>query len=253
MLQHTHSKAPSLKKAACTVPHDASRQKNKNGKCDTGKKESKIEIQRGKSSPHETTSNKFLTEGAGEFVRSSHALAKPHGNRAGVTFGSKLGSDDFWNSGTTNWSRETDIDEDKGEFMDGILSQWVDEDSKVSSDKSAANRASFGAAPVGTQETSMFSLKTRTHSPRSLDSDLSPRPSNGGFWADPSPAIMGSRSTAGSSLASLASHSLSGHAQPLAPMSPGISVGSRMFTDHTASHLRRQDYLDDSWGEEADF
>ena len=118
----------------------------------------------------------------------------------------------------------------QGEFMDEILSQWVDEDSKFSSDKSAANRASFGAAPVVTQKTSMFSLKTRTHSPRSPDSDLSPRPSNGGFWADPSPAIIGSRSTAGSSLASLASHSLSGHAQPLAPMSSGISVGSRMFT-----------------------
>lgn len=244
-------KSPKPKKGGLHSTTRRKSPKNKNGKCDTGKKESKIEIQRGKSTPHGT--NNFLTEGAGEFVRSSHALAKPHGNRAGVTFGSKLGSDDFWNSGTTNWSGETDIDEDKGEFMDEILSQWVDEDSKFSSDKSAANRASFGAAPVVTQKTSMFSLKTRTHSPRSPDSDLSPRPSNGGFWADPSPAIIGSRSTAGSSLASLASHSLSGHAQPLAPMSSGISVGSRMFTGHAASHLRRKDYLDDSWGEEADF
>ena len=48
----------------------------------------------------------------------SHALAKAHGNRVGdFTIGTKsskhLGSDDFWNSGTTNWSGETHIDEDK--------------------------------------------------------------------------------------------------------------------------------------------
>merc|ERR1719237_526418 len=64
VLQHTHSKAPSLKKGGLHSTTRRKSPKNKNGKCDTGKKESKIEIQRGKSKPHGT--NNFLTEGAGE-------------------------------------------------------------------------------------------------------------------------------------------------------------------------------------------
>ena len=57
-------KSPKPKKGGLHSTTRRKSPKNKNGKCDTGKKESKIEIQRGKSTPHGT--NNFLTEGAGE-------------------------------------------------------------------------------------------------------------------------------------------------------------------------------------------